>query len=94
MNTLSGNSGHSCNITIEESDDSSFAEAYRIKTIATFTEVLGDSSTEALVNQRIVFAGNTTDRFIRAKRVIAGASNPEASFTGKITCKLLAEEKV
>lgn len=92
LDDLSGGTvGHTCDITIEESDQSQFTDSYRVSTIATFTQVLGNSTSASLVNQRIEFTDNTTDRYVRAKRVIGTGFS---SFSGKITCKMLAEEKV
>lgn len=91
VDTLSGSGSDTCDITIEESDQSQFSDSYRISTITTFTQVLGNSSAANIVNQRAEFTDNTTDRYIRAKRVIA---NTAATFSQKITVKLLAEEKV
>lgn len=88
---MSGGVGDTLDVIIQESDESDFATAKRIRTIGTFTQVLGNSSSAALLSQTINPTANTVNRFLRAKLTIATTA---ATFSQKVTTILLSNERV
>lgn len=90
VQALSGSASDTLDVTIEESDESDFATSSRIRTLHTFTQVLGNS-TGSLLYQVNNPSDNTINRFIRAKVVIG---NTAATFSQKVTVIFLFDERV
>lgn len=90
IDTLSGGSGNTLDVSIEESDQSDFADAYRITTVHSFTQVLGNS-TGALLAQNVNTTQKTLNRYIRAKVTIGGTG--ASAFTQKVTLLMLNDTK-
>jgi hypothetical protein len=91
IDTLSGSAGQTLDVSIEQSDQSDFADAYRITTLHSFTQVLGNSTSSSLIQQTYNNAQNTLNRYVRAKVVIAGTG--AAAFTQKVTLLMLKDTK-
>ncbi len=90
VDTLSGASGDTLDVKIEESDEELFTNTERIRTVASFTQVLGNSSSESLLKQRVDLPTKNIDTWVRA--VIE--TNNVATFTGKVIVGMLGDNKV
>lgn len=91
VQSLSGAGTDTLDVVIQESDEEDFATASRIRTLGSFTPVLGNSTSSVLLSQSINTTVNTTNRFLRAKLTIAGTASV---FSQKVTVILLADERV
>lgn len=90
IDTLSGAGSNTLDIDIEESDQSDFADAYRITTLHSFTQVLGNS-TGSLLAQDVNPTEKTLNRYVRAKVTIGGTG--ASAFTQKVTLLMLLDTK-
>lgn len=92
VNTLSGASGDTMDILIQESDDEEFATAHKIRTIGSFTQVLGDSSSAALLQQKMNPTDNSLNRWVRSK--VTFSASDATVFSTKFAVLMTADEKV
>lgn len=91
IDTLSGASGNTLDVSIEQSDQSDFADSYRITTLHSFTQVLGNSTSASLIQQTFNSTQNTLNRYVRAKVIIGGTG--ASAFTQKVTLLMLNDTK-
>lgn len=92
VSTLSGGGTDTMDILIEESDDQEFATAHKIRTVGSFTQVLGNSSSAAIMQQKMNPTDNSLNRWVRAK--ITFGSGDASVFSTKFSVYMTADEKV
>lgn len=67
-----GVGGDTLDVTIQESDESDFANSWRIRDVLSFTQIIGTHTTDAQLKHAEDSPKKNVNRWIRAKIVIAG----------------------